>query len=433
MTPPGFALQTHEGSGGCVVVLTGELDQMGAPRLRQELAHLLAAGTDRIILDLRQLSFLDSVGLGLFIGAFKRLRSFGGELVLRDPQPFAVRLLRTTMLANLLSIDVVVQAPSESNDLCDQPVAPIETPPARSMELSSVNLPCDPSSAAAARHWLASRLEGWSSDALSIATLLVSELVANAVIHARSDLTLVLQTVNGHARVAVIDSSPLEPVVRNYSPEATNGRGMQLVVHLAEHWGVTRHGDQKAVWIELVDTLRADDAWQGWPPESWPEIASNSAPADEPADPAIELVRVQALRLPIVVYRESQEHNDELLRELAFLEASNEELRTPPRLIELGRELQLRFVPASARLRAQATAAEQRGESVVDISMDIPRQSSDALTLLTRLLDEADGFCEQGLLITLPSSDSVVRFRHWYTDQVLRQVAGEAPQPWPFD
>jgi hypothetical protein len=48
-----------------------------------------------------------------------------------------------------------------------------------------------------------------------------------------------------------------------------------------------------------------------------------------------------------------------------------------------------------------------------------------------QLLDEADAFCRDGTLLTLEPSPDVVAFRRWYIGELARQVAGEAPEPWP--
>src|SRR6266542_4180132 len=56
--------------------------------------------------------------------------------------------------------------------------------------------------------------------------LVVSELVTNAVLHARTEVVLTLELRPGVARVGVRDNSPATLAVRNYSPEAVTGRGL---------------------------------------------------------------------------------------------------------------------------------------------------------------------------------------------------------------
>ena len=110
-----------------------------------------------------------------------------------------------------------------------------------------------PASAALARRFVDETFGQWACDALAdTARLLVSELVTNAVLHARTDLTLVLRLVREGVRVEVHDGSPLPPVVRRYEDEAMTGRGLSLVDQLAGSWGVERSGDGKAVWFVLA-------------------------------------------------------------------------------------------------------------------------------------------------------------------------------------
>ncbi len=109
-----------------------------------------------------------------------------------------------------------------------------------------------PASAALARRFVDETLGGWGCDGfLDASRLLVSELVTNAVLHARTDLTLVLRLRRGGVRIEVHDSSPAAPVVRRYEDGAMTGRGLSLVEDMAGRWGVSPHPDGKAVWFEL--------------------------------------------------------------------------------------------------------------------------------------------------------------------------------------
>jgi hypothetical protein len=48
------------------------------------------------------------------------------------------------------------------------------------------------------------------------------------------------------------------------------------------------------------------------------------------------------------------------------------------------------------------------------------------------MLDEADEYCRSGQhLLTLAADDEIVRFRHWYLEQFIAQIAGEQPVAWP--
>jgi anti-sigma regulatory factor (Ser/Thr protein kinase) len=82
--------------------------------------------------------------------------------------------------------------------------------------------------------------------------LLLSELVTNAVMHARTRFSVVLTRANAVLRCEVTDASPLAPEPRR-TPTAgqTGGRGLLLVESVASRWGVQRHQHGKTVWFDL--------------------------------------------------------------------------------------------------------------------------------------------------------------------------------------
>jgi anti-sigma regulatory factor (Ser/Thr protein kinase) len=85
------------------------------------------------------------------------------------------------------------------------------------------------------------------------ATLLVSEVVTNAVLHARTGLALSLCVADDVLRVTVSDGSPRRPQRRPHSLEAGTGRGLSLLAALSTEWGSGPGEDpwQKDVWFEL--------------------------------------------------------------------------------------------------------------------------------------------------------------------------------------
>jgi anti-sigma B factor antagonist len=77
-----LGLDVVENSGWIVLSVQGEVDVATAPRLRERLIGLVAEGRRRIIVDLDGVEFLDSTGLGVLVGALKRVRTHDGELAL---------------------------------------------------------------------------------------------------------------------------------------------------------------------------------------------------------------------------------------------------------------------------------------------------------------------------------------------------------------
>ena len=116
----------------------------------------------------------------------------------------------------------------------------------------SAHLPYGAHSARDARRMVTTALEGWGRvDLDEVATLLVSELLANVVLHAGTGADLYIRRVGDGVRIEVRDRSPHLPERKHYSASATTGRGMLLVEALSSAWGAERTATGKAVWFEL--------------------------------------------------------------------------------------------------------------------------------------------------------------------------------------
>ncbi|APY85162.1 ATP-binding protein [Streptomyces alfalfae] len=118
----------------------------------------------------------------------------------------------------------------------------------------SETLPREPESAATARRLLRAACAVWGLDAWAEdGALIVSELVANAVQHARRESIRVVidRTEAGRVRVGVVDFSKTRPVRKTPGPEDEGGRVLALVDGLAETWGTDPLPWGKRVWAEL--------------------------------------------------------------------------------------------------------------------------------------------------------------------------------------
>ncbi len=112
--------------------------------------------------------------------------------------------------------------------------------------------PSVPLSAGTARSFVESVLADARLGALSYtAILLVSELVANAVLHTGTEVEVVVETGVDRVRVEVHDGNPQLPVRKHYSNLSGTGRGLLLVERIAADWGADRTAAGKRVWFEL--------------------------------------------------------------------------------------------------------------------------------------------------------------------------------------
>jgi anti-sigma B factor antagonist len=95
---------THHGDA-TVVKVRGELDLYTAPRLREAVLGLVDEGSSRLVLDLDDVGFVDSTGLGVIVACLKRCREDGGDLTLVAPEPSPItKLLALTGLVKALPV-----------------------------------------------------------------------------------------------------------------------------------------------------------------------------------------------------------------------------------------------------------------------------------------------------------------------------------------
>ncbi|MFN2536646.1 MAG: ATP-binding protein [Mycobacteriales bacterium] len=114
-------------------------------------------------------------------------------------------------------------------------------------------LPPRAASAAQARELVIDRCCAWGLGTLcDDVALVVTELVANAVRHAGTDIEISIQHIDHGVRLEVKDGStrPLRPRAALSSDEG--GRGLLLVDALSNRYGVLGEPDGKRVWVELL-------------------------------------------------------------------------------------------------------------------------------------------------------------------------------------
>ncbi len=125
--------------------------------------------------------------------------------------------------------------------------------------LVDVALPAEPESAVRARSVVGRVLTGRRLAAVADdALLLVSEVVTNAVLHARSDLVLRVHQEGDRLRVSVDDREGTRMPRRVSGDDGESGWGLKIVDMLARGWGVETTGDGKRVWFDLAIPASGD-------------------------------------------------------------------------------------------------------------------------------------------------------------------------------
>ncbi len=87
-----------------VVVLEGEIDLSTAPEAEGRISEAEASGPARLIIDLREVTFMDSSGLRVLLSAHKRAEAEGHEFALIRGGDAVERLLEVTGLAERLTV-----------------------------------------------------------------------------------------------------------------------------------------------------------------------------------------------------------------------------------------------------------------------------------------------------------------------------------------
>lgn len=116
--------------------------------------------------------------------------------------------------------------------------------------IGSLGLPSDPRAVRTARNWISNVLTGWHANVIADSQRMVSELVANAVIHVSiPGIGIDAAISEGVPLVRVHDRSPILPVLRRAESLDTSGRGLWVVDILAKWWGSEPRSWGKTVWF----------------------------------------------------------------------------------------------------------------------------------------------------------------------------------------
>jgi anti-sigma regulatory factor (Ser/Thr protein kinase) len=272
---------------------------------------------------------------------------------------------------------------------------------------------------ATARRLIAARTAAWSfpEPVGSQLVLIGSELVTNAVLHARTELTLTLELRDGRVRISVEDRSNAPPTLRHYQADALTGRGLGVVAALSDRWGISTAADGKVVWAEVAATGSATAARR--PPE---EDGQPPAPAAADGE-GLHTVRFPGV--PVAGYLALQAHNDALFRELELISIELESggaARVAPPLADLVGQLYWRFRGQRDSYRDVVAAALARGEPTVDLETKVPRSAAGSARGYLELLERADELCRAGVLLTPEPPARVKDLRRWFVEEMVAQL-----------
>ncbi|HEY3546173.1 MAG TPA: PAS domain S-box protein, partial [Propionicimonas sp.] len=260
--------------------------------------------------------------------------------------------------------------------------------------------------------------------------------VGNAVLHAHTPVELSIE-VGVDVRVQVRDFNITLPVQRVYDNRATTGRGLSLVAALSDEHGVTEAGPEgKTVWFRVG----------GGRPRSDDELLSAWSEADwdlgdlVPARGRAPGVRIRLLELPPTLWLAARQHHDAMLRELALYVAR----RPVPGVDTAGADTARACLSAGvaslgdAQHLAQDTVGPQGSglpgrwlPEPVDVELTVPPDVGSAFRAMQDTLDAGEHLARTGQLLVRPGLPEIVAVRRWMCTQVVSQLDGAAPEPWP--
>ncbi|MFZ0378289.1 MAG: STAS domain-containing protein [Solirubrobacteraceae bacterium] len=260
---PNFRIAVFQVGTGTTIKVVGELDNAAGAELLERFDQVAPAASG-VVLDLSEVSFIDSAGMRTIIVIEHRVADGSMSLTIAPPAPEVTELLQVTGIA-----DHIALAPRVD-----------EAPPGSPfIERIELDLPRNPSAPGLGRAEVRALLPGRISDSdRATLTLLTSELVTNAVIHPEPGVEgavgLRITAYPDRVRVEVVDAGSgfnLQDLAPR--PREAGGHGLIVVDGVSSRWGTGRGGEKSggfSVWFELdVD----------YAPEA-PSAAGEPEPAD---------------------------------------------------------------------------------------------------------------------------------------------------------
>lgn len=308
--------------------------------------------------------------------------------------------------------------------------------------VARLTLPSHPGSAGKARRFVGAALStAGKSDWAEAATLAVSELVTNAVLHAHSDIELCIQVTQHYVRIEVSDRSSALPTPRSHGATASTGRGLDLVAAVSSDHGVKLLSDGgKLVWCCISSAIPETAVAVTVELDDWADLVEMS-----PVVSASDDVLVTLLGMSPTLWLAAREHHDALLRELWLGQASLPADGQRALADDLAAADAARSRIGDAVVAA-VDRANRTGTAVVpphlrpddlcavpptlDIELRVRRSDLAGYARLQDLLDKGERKARAQELLARPGLPEIVAVRDWACEQVIAQAGGSPPARW---
>jgi anti-sigma B factor antagonist len=104
-----ISIDVKEKESVLAVKVNGEIDAYTAPQLREKLFPLSEKEGVKMVVDLSEVNYMDSTGLGVFVGVFKNVRAHNGEFKIVGLSERLQRLFEITGLADIIDINSQIE------------------------------------------------------------------------------------------------------------------------------------------------------------------------------------------------------------------------------------------------------------------------------------------------------------------------------------
>ena len=293
-------------------------------------------------------------------------------------------------------------------------------------------LPADPRAVKAARRWVSDILERLGRDDLvDAATLGVSELVTNAILHADPPITVTVKGTREHPRVEVTDNSQSAPQASTTITDdaqllSTIGRGLGIVALYSTTWGSHIAAEGKTVWFEPSTEAEADGEMSG----EIVDLEELIGATPPPIEAGGKMLTIRLLDMPAQVFAHFRHRYRELRRELSLLALAHAaDYPVAKDLAALSMQIEQERQQASGVNQLDEAIAE--GKDRVDLEYHVPVSAPESMARMLQMLERADEFCRDERLLALAAGPQQRQLEQWYLGEFIRQGAGEEPIPWP--
>ena len=101
-----FVISVSQLSPGLIVVaLTGEMDIANAPQLASRVVGFGGTGRDRVVIDLSELTFIDSTGINALVSAVRSVEAVGGSVIVAAPTPHVRQVFDIVRLSDVVALE----------------------------------------------------------------------------------------------------------------------------------------------------------------------------------------------------------------------------------------------------------------------------------------------------------------------------------------